>query len=173
MAQKKIAFSLCAIISHHACPGKEGILGCHPDLAGRDLQRGTLTRESRGEQAQAGLDALESAEMSRMARLNGEYKERFGFPFVICARMCDKANILQQLSQRARGGEEVKKIGRLRLQGLVLTGSPDKLCLTCYSVKIPITIRPTRGCDVCFGFISNLVICTILPSYNDFFYSKQ
>ncbi|KAF0028106.1 hypothetical protein F2P81_019193 [Scophthalmus maximus] len=116
--------------------GKEGILRCHPDLAGRDLQRGTLTRESRGEQAQAGLDALESAEMSRMARLNGEYKERFGFPFVICARMCDKANILQQLSERcrneraaerARGVEEVKKIGRLRLQGLVLTGSPDKL----------------------------------------------
>lgn len=111
MAQKKIAFSLCAIISHHACPGKEGILGCHPDLAGRDLQRGTLTRESRGEQAQAGLDALESAEMSRMARLNGEYKERFGFPFVICARMCDKANILQQLSQRARGGEGARRRG--------------------------------------------------------------
>lgn len=53
MAQKKIAFSLCAIISHHACPGKEGILGCHPDLAGRDLQRGTLTRESRGRTGRA------------------------------------------------------------------------------------------------------------------------
>ncbi|XP_022599970.1 putative 2-oxo-4-hydroxy-4-carboxy-5-ureidoimidazoline decarboxylase [Seriola dumerili] len=116
--------------------GKEGILRCHPDLAGRDLQRGTLTLESREEQARAGLDSLNSAEASRMTRLNEEYKERFGFPFVICARMNDKANILRQLSERcqneraverARGIEEVKKICRLRLQGLVLTDAPNKL----------------------------------------------
>ncbi|XP_018529414.1 2-oxo-4-hydroxy-4-carboxy-5-ureidoimidazoline decarboxylase [Lates calcarifer] len=116
--------------------GKEGILRCHPDLAGRDLQRGTLTQESREEQARAGLDALESAEASRVARLNEEYKERFGFPFVICARMNDKASILRQLSERcqneraaerARGIEEVKKICRLRLYGLVLTDAPNKL----------------------------------------------
>ncbi|XP_029385418.1 2-oxo-4-hydroxy-4-carboxy-5-ureidoimidazoline decarboxylase [Echeneis naucrates] len=110
--------------------GKEGILRCHPDLAGRDLQTGTLTQESREEQAGAGMDSLETAEASRMARLNEEYKGRFGFPFVICARMNDKANILLQLSarcqneravERARGIEEVKKICRLRLQSLVLT----------------------------------------------------
>ncbi|XP_039982508.1 2-oxo-4-hydroxy-4-carboxy-5-ureidoimidazoline decarboxylase [Xiphias gladius] len=116
--------------------GKEGILRCHPDLAGRDLHRGTLTRESREEQARAGLDALESAEASRMARLNEEYKERFGFPFVICARMNDKESILRQLSERcqnervverARGIEEVKKICRLRLQSLVLPDAPKKV----------------------------------------------
>lgn len=116
--------------------GKEGILRCHPDLAGRDLQSGTLTPESREEQAGAGMDALDSAEASRMARLNEGYKKRFGFPFVICARMNDKANILRQLSERcqneraverARGVEEVKKICRLRLQGLVLTDPLNKL----------------------------------------------
>lgn len=129
-------FKLSAIISHSVCPGKEGILRCHPDLAGRDLHRGTLTRESREEQARAGLDALESAEASRMARLNEEYKERFGFPFVICARMTDKESILRQLSERcqnervverARGIEEVKKICRLRLQSLVLPDAPKKV----------------------------------------------
>ncbi|KAM3592962.1 uncharacterized protein V6R79_002641 [Siganus canaliculatus] len=116
--------------------GKEGILRCHPDLAGRDLQSGTLTQESREEQAGAGMNALTSAEALRMARLNEEYKERFGFPFVICARLNDKANILRQLSERcrneraverARGIDEVKKICRLRLQGLVLTEAPNKL----------------------------------------------
>lgn len=116
--------------------GKEGILRCHPDLAGRDLQSGTLTRESREEQAGAGMDALSSGEASRMRRLNAEYKERFGFPFVICARMNDKANILRQLSarcqneravERARGIEEVKKICSLRLRGLVHTDAPNKL----------------------------------------------
>lgn len=118
------------------CPGKEGILRCHPDLAGRDLQTGTLTRESREEQAGAGMDALSPAEALRMARLNGDYKERFGFPFVICARMNDKAHILLRLSERCRneraaerahGIQEVKKICRLRLQGLVLPDPPNKL----------------------------------------------
>ncbi|XP_061569153.1 2-oxo-4-hydroxy-4-carboxy-5-ureidoimidazoline decarboxylase [Cololabis saira] len=116
--------------------GKEGILRCHPDLAGRDLRSGALTRESREEQASAGMAALSAGEAARMARLNHDYKERFGFPFVICARMNDKANILQQLSQRclsarpaerARGIEEVKKICRLRLQALVLPDAPNKL----------------------------------------------
>lgn len=116
--------------------GKEGILRCHPDLAGRELQSGTLTQESREEQARAGLDALNYAEASHMARLNLDYKARFGFPFVICAKMNDKASILRQLSERvrnerqverARGIEEVKKICHLRLQGLILTDLPNKL----------------------------------------------
>lgn len=109
--------------------GKEGILRCHPDLAGRDLQCGTLTSESREEQARAGLDALNSAEASLLAQLNLDYKKRFEFPFVICAKMNDKATILRQLSERigndraeecARGIEEVKKICHIRLQALML-----------------------------------------------------
>lgn len=82
------------------------------------------------------MDALTSGEAERMARLNEEYKKRFGFPFVICAQMNDKANILLQLSERcqneraverARGIEEVKKICRLRLQSLLLTDGANKL----------------------------------------------
>lgn len=116
--------------------GKEGILRCHPDLAGRELQSGTLTQESLQEQAGAGMDALSSEEALRMARLNQEYKERFGFPFVICARMNDKANILLQLSERcqnkpglerAHGIREVKKICQLRLRALILADAPNKL----------------------------------------------
>ncbi|XP_020781410.1 2-oxo-4-hydroxy-4-carboxy-5-ureidoimidazoline decarboxylase [Boleophthalmus pectinirostris] len=109
--------------------GKEGILRCHPDLAGRDLQCGTLTPESREEQARAGLDALSADEASLIAQLNQDYKRRFEFPFIICAKMNDKATILRQLLERvdndraeesARGIEEVKKICHLRLQALKL-----------------------------------------------------
>lgn len=109
--------------------GKEGILRCHPDLAGRELLSGTLTPESQEEQARAGLDALSSAEASQLVQLNQDYKKRFGFPFVICAKINDKATILRELSERvgkeraeesARGIEEVKKICHLRLQALVL-----------------------------------------------------
>ncbi|MGH0183671.1 UNVERIFIED_CONTAM: hypothetical protein FKN15_012624 [Acipenser sinensis] len=38
--------------------GKEGILRCHPDLAGRELHAGTLTVESRGEQGQMNKNRL-------------------------------------------------------------------------------------------------------------------
>lgn len=109
--------------------GKEGILRCHPDLAGRDLQCGTLTPESLEEQTRAGFGDLSSAEASLLAQLNRDYKKRFEFPFVICAKMNDKATILRELSERigkeraeerARGIEEVKKISHLRLQSLML-----------------------------------------------------
>ncbi|KAK6486188.1 2-oxo-4-hydroxy-4-carboxy-5-ureidoimidazoline decarboxylase-like [Huso huso] len=107
--------------------GKEGILRCHPDLAGRELLAGTLTVESRGEQGQAGLTSLSSADALRMNQLNSQYKKQFGFPFVICARMSDKDRIIQQLESRVRnqqlqelhcGIEEVKSICRLRLQDI-------------------------------------------------------
>ncbi|CAL8284173.1 unnamed protein product [Merluccius merluccius] len=99
--------------------------------SGKELRGGTLTRESREEQVAAGLDRMDAA-----ARLNAQYKERFGFPFVMCARTSDKAAIEEQLRERLRNAhaqeisravEEVKKICRLRLQGLVLTDQINKL----------------------------------------------
>ncbi|TRY76055.1 hypothetical protein DNTS_012275 [Danionella cerebrum] len=116
--------------------GKEGILRCHPDLAGRDLQSGTLTRESTEEQGQAGMTTLDSAERLLMYRLNSEYKERFGFPFVICARLNSKAEIVRQLSQRLKNEraaelehaiQEVTKICSLRLNSIVLPDIQTKL----------------------------------------------
>ncbi|KAL2085206.1 hypothetical protein ACEWY4_018526 [Coilia grayii] len=116
--------------------GKEGVLRCHPDLAGRDLQRGTLTRESQEEQSQAGMASLSPEETTRMHHLNAEYKRRFGFPFVICAKMSDKAGILRQLNERSGNDltkerecaiNEVKKICCLRLRNLVLSDTRNKL----------------------------------------------
>ena len=110
--------------------GKEGVLRLHPDLAGEDLRSGTLTPESREEQGAAGLDRMGAAEAARMTRLNADYKARFGFPFVVCARNNDRASIAEQLrerlgnthaQERARGVEEVKEICRLRLRSLVLS----------------------------------------------------
>ncbi len=118
------------------CSGKEGILRCHPDLAGRDLQSGTLTRESREEQSQAGMTTLDSAEVRQMYRLNSEYKERFDFPFVICARLNNKADVVRQLSERLKNDraaereraiKEVQKICSLRLRNIVLSDIQTKL----------------------------------------------
>ncbi|XP_038635913.1 2-oxo-4-hydroxy-4-carboxy-5-ureidoimidazoline decarboxylase-like [Scyliorhinus canicula] len=104
--------------------GKEGILRCHPDLAGRELLRGTLSPDSQGEQSQAGLTSLTQAQRSQLSELNASYKSRFNFPFVICVRMNDRETIIQQLRSRISnspeqelqiGIQEVKKICHLRL----------------------------------------------------------
>ncbi|KAG8584885.1 hypothetical protein GDO81_004803 [Engystomops pustulosus] len=127
--------------SHKICTkkqGKEGILRCHPDLAGRELTSGTLTMESQEEQRGAGLTSLTSQERERLTLLNTQYKEKFGFPFVICAKMADKDKIMRELSARLQndpsvelliGIDEVKKICHLRIQDILRKGSllPTKL----------------------------------------------
>ncbi|KAM8803170.1 putative 2-oxo-4-hydroxy-4-carboxy-5-ureidoimidazoline decarboxylase isoform 2-T2 [Rhynchonycteris naso] len=108
--------------------GQEGILRCHPDLAGHELQRGTLTAESQREQSDAGLIHLGSGERSRLAELNARYRARFGFPFVLAARLSDRDAVPRELARRLRCPPalelrtalgEVKKIGRLRLSDLL------------------------------------------------------
>ncbi|XP_069495109.1 putative 2-oxo-4-hydroxy-4-carboxy-5-ureidoimidazoline decarboxylase [Ambystoma mexicanum] len=119
--------------------GKQGVLRCHPDLAGRELLSGTLTAESRREQHQAGLTSLKPEERQELSQLNSSYKDKFGFPFVICAKMSEKGKILQQISERVQnspqqelcqGIEEVKKICHLRLQDIRSLATPTSSLAT-------------------------------------------
>lgn len=108
--------------------GQEGVLRCHPDLAGRELQLGALSAESRREQSGAGLTRLGADERRRLAELNARYRARFGFPFVLAARLSDRAAVPRELARRLQCAPEqelrtalgeVKKIGRLRLADLL------------------------------------------------------
>ena len=104
------------------------LIAAHPDLAGRVAREGRLTPSSQREQGRAGLDRLTPAETARFDAANRRYRERFGFPFVICVREHDKASILRALETRAaheRDAEiatalaEIAKIARLRLEDAV------------------------------------------------------
>jgi OHCU decarboxylase len=104
------------------------LIAAHSDLAGRVAREGRLTAASRDEQAAAGLDRLTAEERARFEAVNGSYRARFGFPFVICAREHDTGSILAALEARAgndRGDEivtaldEIAKIARLRLADVV------------------------------------------------------
>src|SRR5436305_8472961 len=61
---------------------KLALIRAHPDLVGD----ATLTHESQREQAAAGLGNLSASDVSQFRKYNAEYGEKFGFPFVICAR---------------------------------------------------------------------------------------
>ena len=76
------------------------VLKAHPDLAGKLAAARRLTPQSAEEQASAGLDALTDEERATFQRLNAEYMEKFGFPFIIAVRDHDKAGILAAFRAR-------------------------------------------------------------------------
>ncbi|XP_075983776.1 2-oxo-4-hydroxy-4-carboxy-5-ureidoimidazoline decarboxylase-like [Anticarsia gemmatalis] len=104
------------------------VLKLHPDLAGKMAARGELTRESTAEQQAAGLQDLTTQQKSIMDESNQRYKEKFGFPFIICAKENKVVSIINGLQQRYHnsyeqevntGINEVKKICRLRILDIV------------------------------------------------------
>lgn len=82
------------------------LIRAHPDLVGRLAKEGHLGAESTGEQAAAGLAELTPAEAATFDRYNAAYHERFGFPFVICARKNRKDAILEAFPVRLENDRE-------------------------------------------------------------------
>src|SRR3954471_10140975 len=70
------------------------LIASHPDLVGRLAREGKLTQESTREQSAAGLTQLSPQEVALFERYNADYRGKFGFPFVICARENKKDAIL-------------------------------------------------------------------------------
>ncbi len=104
------------------------LIRAHPDLAGKAAVAGELTPESTREQAAAGLDRLTPEQYERITGLTASYRERFGFPFVVCAREHTAGSIIAAAERRVDaepGAEErtalaeIAKIARLRLEDLV------------------------------------------------------
>ena len=100
------------------------LIRAHPDLAGKAAIDGTLTASSHREQASAGLDRLTPDEYASFTRMNEAYRERFGFPLVICVRGHTKESILRVAAERLEHSREeevraalaeIAKIARLRL----------------------------------------------------------
>lgn len=115
-------------VVHEATPDEQLMLiRAHPELAGKAAIDGTLTEASAAEQASAGLDRMTAEEFARFHALNAAYDERFGFPFIICVRLTDKAGILAAMEERlgndreteiATAIAEIGKIVRLRLKDM-------------------------------------------------------
>jgi 2-oxo-4-hydroxy-4-carboxy-5-ureidoimidazoline decarboxylase len=100
----------------------------HPELAPPAREAGALTTESTSEQASAGLDRLDAAEMVEFRRLNEAYRAKFGFPFIICVRRHTKESVLAHFERRVAHApetegaialDEIDRIAALRLDALV------------------------------------------------------
>jgi 2-oxo-4-hydroxy-4-carboxy-5-ureidoimidazoline decarboxylase len=120
--------TLCKAVLAAAEEKQLALIRAHPDLVGQAAFGGTLTRESAGEQASAGLNSLSPEEIALFQRQNATYKNKFKFPFVICARLNKKEAILAGFERRLKNSrhqeiktalEEIFKIAELRLRDLI------------------------------------------------------
>jgi OHCU decarboxylase len=127
--------ALCAVMHGASSEQQIALIRAHPDLAGKAAIAGTLTAESTREQASAGLNQLTPTEFAAFTRLNQAYRERFGFPFVICVREQTKTSILESFRTRlqhapeqeiATALDEIGKIAWLRLRDAVAEDEPDQ-----------------------------------------------
>ena len=106
---------------------KLALIRAHPDLAGRASIAGELTDASSEEQSSARLDCCTPEEFARFGDLNGRYREKFGFPFIMAVRNSSRADILAAFEQRIgnhpdveveKAMSEIHKIAQLRLEAM-------------------------------------------------------
>jgi OHCU decarboxylase len=99
------------------------LIRAHPELAAKV----DLTAASAAEQQGAGLRALTEPEFVNFRGLNAAYREKFGFPFVICVRENTKSSVIAAASRRLRNNPateqraaiaEILKIAKYRLDAL-------------------------------------------------------
>ena len=101
------------------------ILRSHPKLA---VEK-NLTKHSNDEQSRANLKNCTEQEYDEFKKLNSQYENKFGFPYIIAVKGKDKIEILNNFRQRINNDVElefkeakiqVKKIALFRLNELFI-----------------------------------------------------
>jgi 2-oxo-4-hydroxy-4-carboxy-5-ureidoimidazoline decarboxylase len=104
------------------------LIKAHPDLANKTQRAAGLTAESNAEQNSVGLDRLSEAEYEAFERVNSAYRDKFGFPYIVCVRRHAKDSILRDFERRLPNDvttevttsiAEICRIAALRLDQLV------------------------------------------------------
>ena len=115
-------------VDESTAEAKLALIRAHPDLAGKLARAGALTLESTREQAGLGLDRLSNAEYQEFYDQNQRYRDRFGFPFIICARLTTRQGVLDAFDLRLSNSQieeisaalgQIHEIARLRLEDLI------------------------------------------------------
>ncbi|TVQ10202.1 MAG: 2-oxo-4-hydroxy-4-carboxy-5-ureidoimidazoline decarboxylase [Leptolyngbya sp. DLM2.Bin27] len=117
---------MVAIVQAMTASEKLALINAHPDLGARVA----MAEASVAEQSQAGLNQLSAEEYEQFQHLNRQYKNTFGFPFILAVAGHTKASILQNFAQRLHHTQalematalgEIEKIAHLRLLSWIKT----------------------------------------------------
>lgn len=128
-----LKLTLQSVVSAATDAERLALIRAHPELAGKAAIAGTLTAESSGEQATAGLDRCSKEEYATLQKLNTDYNARFGFPFILAVKGADgqgltRAQIISTFARRlqhqvnqeqAECLRQIHRIAELRLNDLL------------------------------------------------------
>lgn len=112
--------AFCNVLNGASMDEKLALIRAHPELGAKIA----LTDASTAEQKGAGLKSLTADEYEQFTALNAAYRDKFGFPFIICVRENTKSSILaayqarlgnDQASEYQTALAEIAKIAWLRL----------------------------------------------------------
>ena len=121
---EKLSTIFSQIVDKASDKKKLTLLNAHPDLAGKLAIAGKLTVDSTKEQAGADLNNCTTEEFDQFQKLNRNYKEKFGFPFILAVQGYQRSEILKIFQKRINNSIEeeykvalgqVNKIALLRL----------------------------------------------------------
>ncbi len=116
---------LSAVVNEASKEEKLALLRAHPDLADRLATTKNMTKASLSEQASADLTNCSPQEFKTFQTLNAQYKEKFGFPFIMAVSGYNRTEILEIFKKRrhndtntefATALEQVHLIAYLRLK---------------------------------------------------------
>jgi OHCU decarboxylase len=103
-------------------------LRAHPQLVCALSAPDELTRNSKREQSVAGLDQCSASELAEFGRLNADYKEKFGFPFIIAVKGLTRQEILEVFRKRLNNDLQLEfqtalqqtcRIARFRIMDII------------------------------------------------------
>jgi OHCU decarboxylase len=95
------------------------LIQAHPRLGNRGPQPQVLTAASSQEQRRAGLEACTPWQYAQLERLNDDYFEKFGFPFILAVRGHTPESILEQCTERLERDAVTEQAAALTQIGLI------------------------------------------------------
>lgn len=105
--------AMSKIVDASSLENKLELLRAHPDLCAKIETMKTLTKESQIEQSSAGLDTLTDDERTQFYNFNTEYRDKFGFPFILAARNATKYTVLSAIEGRLQLGYDSEMAGAI------------------------------------------------------------
>lgn len=102
--------SMSAEVANATADEQLALLREHPDLG----SRARMSDASAEEQSHAGLTRMTPGDVERLRRLNDEYQEKFGFPFLLAVKGCTTDEVLAALERRLSAPREGELVEALR-----------------------------------------------------------
>lgn len=115
---------MVAIVERMSLSQQLDLINAHPELGSKK----PMADASVQEQASVGLNQIGLSERQQIDSLNGQYREKFGFPFVMAVKGQTLEQVMVEFSNRLQNSKdteikraisEISKIAHFRLEELV------------------------------------------------------